>query len=296
MINLTAKERFCEYVGELAVRSMLYEVSASPKPGLVDRFNSGAHEDMDFYTFMASTAALSHILYQCAIEGVNWKGEKDGELLDRLRAVGIEGEKRMFSATKGVNTHKGLLFSLGIITGAAGKIHRETGELFISSNVVCREVQKITKGITGRELEQQNQKKEKTYGERLFQAHGIKGIRGEVEDGFPTVSIYSLPVLRNLMDKEGLSLNDILVQVLLHLMVHTEDSNILGRHDFDTLNYVKRISKDALDAGGMFSEQGKTKIIEMDESFTKRNISPGGSADLLAVTVMLYLLETPKNN
>ena len=94
------------------------------------------------------------------------------------------------------------------------------------------------------------------------------------------------------MGKSNLPLNDVLVQVLLHLMTNTEDSNILGRHDFGTLNYVKKAAQGALDAGGMFTEQGKAKIIEMDELFINKNISPGGSADLLAVTVMLYLLET----
>jgi len=286
---LTDKEKFCAYVAELAIRSMLYEVSASPKPGLVDRFNSGAHGDMDFYTFMASTAALSHTLYQCAIEGANWKGEKDEDLLNQLKIIGVEGEKRMFAATKGVNTHKGLLFSLGIISAAAGKIHGETGNLNIESQLICREVKRITHGISLRELGKNN--KEKTYGERLFQKYGVRGIRGEVEEGFPTVCTYSLPILKDLLKKRETSLNDIFLQILLHLMVNTEDSNILGRHGFETLNYVKRISQEALDAGGMFSELGRNKIIEMDEIFTERNISPGGSADLLAVTIMLYLLE-----
>lgn len=285
---MTDKEKFCAYVAELAIRSMLYEVSASPKPGLVDRFNSGAHKDMDFYTFMASTAALSHALYQCAIEGADSKGEKHEALLNQLRIIGIEAERKMLVATKGANTHKGLLFSLGVTAAAAGKIYAETGNAHIGSQLICREIKKITHGISLREL---GRSEEKTYGQRLFQKYGIRGIRGEVEEGFPTVCAYSLPIMKELMGNNDLSFNDILVQILLQLMVHTEDSNILGRHDFDTLGYVKRISQEALDAGGMFSESGRNKIIEMDEIFIERNISPGGSADLLAVTIMLYLLE-----
>jgi triphosphoribosyl-dephospho-CoA synthase len=78
-------------------------------------------------------------------------------------------------------------------------------------------------------------------------------------------------------------------------MTTTEDSNILGRHDLDTLQYVQKSSRRALELGGIFSAEGRKKILQMDEAFIQKNISPGGSADLLAVTLMLYFIEKPKN-
>ena len=45
-------------ISSLAMEGILFEVSATPKPGLVDRNNAGAHKDMDYFTFMSSAAAL----------------------------------------------------------------------------------------------------------------------------------------------------------------------------------------------------------------------------------------------
>ncbi len=46
-------------ISQLALKALLYEVSLSPKPGLVDRFDNGAHDDMSFMTFIDSMIALS---------------------------------------------------------------------------------------------------------------------------------------------------------------------------------------------------------------------------------------------
>lgn len=77
-------------------------------------------------------------------------------------------------------------------------------------------------------------------------------------------------------------------------MIETEDSNVLGRHNLDMLNYVKKSAREAIRLGGMFSQSGKEYIYKMDKDFIEKNISPGGSADLLAVTFMIALLENPK--
>jgi triphosphoribosyl-dephospho-CoA synthase len=286
--------QFCQYISELTVRAMLYEVSATPKPGLVDRNNSGAHKDMDFYTFMASSAALSSTFYLCTKAGLDFDGNDYRLLLHHIRSIGIEGEKKMFVATKGINTHKGLVFSLGILAAAAGSIFTEMKSMVFDTDVLCRRVQEMTKGITEGELAQLSQKENLTYGEKLFLKYGVKGIRGEVESGFKTVRSCSLPVLWALMGEPDKTQNDIYVQVLLHLMAETEDSNVLGRHDLTILSYVKDKAKDALSLGGIFTIEGKKRIVKMDEDFIMKHISPGGAADLLAVTLMLYFLENPK--
>jgi triphosphoribosyl-dephospho-CoA synthase len=272
---------------------MIYEVSATPKPGLVDRNNSGAHNDMDFFTFMSSSASLTYTFYECALEGVNFDREDYRDLLKRIRPIGIKGEEKMFNATRGVNTHKGLIFSLGIIAAAAGNIYKETGRQVISSEEISMKIRKITKGIT-EELKEIDRKEKLTYGEKLYKKYGTKGIRGEVESGFATVLKTGLPILKRLTAKQDTHINDILVQTLLYLMIETEDSNVLGRHNLDMLNYVKKSAREAIRLGGMFSQSGKEYIYKMDKDFIEKNISPGGSADLLAVTFMIALLENPK--
>jgi len=108
-------------VGNLALTATLYEVSAAPKPGLVDPFSRGAHSDMDYFTFLASAAALAPFFVDFARIGAEFAGESPG-LLAELRKLGIEAEKSMYAATQGINTHKGLIFSMGLACAAAGKL------------------------------------------------------------------------------------------------------------------------------------------------------------------------------
>ncbi|WP_242847956.1 triphosphoribosyl-dephospho-CoA synthase CitG [Inediibacterium massiliense] len=280
----------CQYISEMALKAMLFEVSATPKPGLVDRNNSGAHKDMDFYSFMASSASLAHTFHECAYEGFTFEEDDLKKLLNKIRPIGIKGENKMFCATNKVNTHKGLIFSLGIICAASAYKYKEVKSLSMNVEEICRIIQKMSQGISQQELGDVQKKEKLTYGENLFKKYGIKGIRGEVESGFLTVRKYSLPICKKLM-RENKNMNDVLVQVLLHLMSVTEDSNILGRHDVNTLKDVQRMAKEVLNLGGISTKEGRQRIFHMDSEFISKHISPGGSADLLAVTMMLYFLE-----
>lgn len=285
-------EKWKRKIAQKALLALLYEVSASPKPGLVDRFNQGAHKDMDFFTFMDSSAALSNYFNDCVEEGVKFVGQHPKELFQSLRLLGIEAEKAMFEATGNVNTHKGLIFSLGIICAAASCCMSELNVEYLNTTIICEQVVRMTEGLSLRELTSLNKNEGLTNGERLYKKYGLKGIRGEVENGFPTVQKYSLPVFKKLKSEKTLQINDILVQTLLHLMAVNEDTNIVARHNLETLEYVQQYTKKVLDAGGAFTERGLEMVYGMDREFIKKNISPGGSADLLAVTVMFDFLSS----
>ena len=116
-------DKYHEYLSYLAHKAMLYEVSASPKPGLVDRFSNGAHKDMDFFTFMSSSASLSQFFSHCALEGEKHLDSDLPNLFSSLRIPGISAEKKMFFATNNINTHKGAIFSIGTICAAAGYLY-----------------------------------------------------------------------------------------------------------------------------------------------------------------------------
>jgi triphosphoribosyl-dephospho-CoA synthase len=283
-------ERWIQTISQKALLSLLYEVSASPKPGLVDRYNQGAHKDMDFFTFMASSAALSNYFNDCVAEGLNYSGKNPQELFQALRSLGVAAEKSMFEATDNVNTHKGLVFSLGIICAAASCCMTESNTNIVTTDTICEKVSFMTKGLVLKELTYMNKSDGLTYGEKLFQKYGLRGIRGEVESGFPTVRHYSLPELKRLKSINTMHLNEILVQVLLHLMAVNEDTNIVARHDLEALEYVHQQAKKVLEMGGIQTPKGLQMIHKMDKEFITRNISPGGSADLLAVTIMFDLL------
>lgn len=283
------KKEYCNYISELAMKALLYEVSATPKPGLVDRNNSGAHKDMDFFTFIDSSVVLAEYFIKCTGAGIEFCGDNYNDLLTILRPFGIQAELDMYKATSGVNTHKGLIFSLGLITASAGLLYMKFNNLSISATEISGVVKLIVNNITI-ELEDTEGKKNLSYGEKLYLKYGTKGIRGEAESGFQTVLKYSLPALTKLV-KEEKSINDIIVHVLLVLMSNTQDSNILGRHDMDALEYTKKMAEEALSKGGFFTIEGRSFVEEMDKCFIQKNISPGGSADLIAVTLLLYFIE-----
>jgi len=287
---LNDKIVFAREIEAIALRSLVYEVSATPKPGLVDRNNSGAHSDMDFFTFLDSSCVLGETFYHCTIAGI----EHDGDittLLNEIRPIGLRGEKKMFSITNDVNTHKGLVFSLGILCAAIGYLYQKKPNHNWSSDDICNQVRCMTEGLVDRELKNKEFNRQLTYGEELYVKYGITGIRGEVASGFETVRKYGLPIFKELMESEAGSLNDRMVQVLVHLMAHSEDSNILGRHNMEMLERVQNYAKKIIELGGIFSEEGFRAIKELDKWCIKHWVSPGGSADLLAVTIMLYFSE-----
>ncbi len=275
-------------IGEAFLKGILFEVTSYPKPGLVSSISSGAHNDMNIVTFMSSSAAIAPVFYMCAQAGREHNGEYS-RLLPILREIGVWGENKLLKSTKGINTQRGILFSAGILCGAAGFLSKNAGkcipeELFDISS-------KITKGIVDRELTCINQSKTKlTAGEQLYLKYGVTGIRGEVEAGFPSVINIGLPALKYSLRK-GLKLNHCLIHTLISLMTCVNDTTILWRKNKNVLTAVQEQAKNILSKGSVFTEEGLNAIKEIDSDFTAKNISPGGSADLVAVTVGSYLLE-----
>jgi len=285
------KHSFAEHslnLASLAVQAMLYEVSCQPSPGLVSRASSGAHKDMDYFTFMDSVVALIKPLLQCTEAGFSADDPK--RIFEEIRLIGQLGEQEMFQKTAGINTHKGMLFLLGVCCAAGGKA-LYSGARFSSLRSI---IEAMTSGLVERELSSRYREFKNadefslTHGERLFLHHKVEGIRGEVQRGLPTVFDFALGFYK---ENQDLSKNYRLVQTLLGIMQHCEDSTILFRYSIETLREVQERAKQIIFIGGVKSHQGIKAIEAMDEDFSKRNISPGGSADLLGVTVFLDLLE-----
>ena len=275
------------FITTCALKALLYEVSASPKPGLVDRYGSGAHTDMDYFTFVDSALSLQETFFDCAHAGAHFSGEDLTDLFKDLRPIGIAGEKKMYEATSGVNTHKGAIFSLGILCAAAG--HLVCQDKVDLSVEALRDISmKMTYGLTG-ELET-SASENMTSGERLYAEKGVLGIRGEVEAGFPSVMNYGLPALAEALENKEASKNDILVLVLIELLGHVEDTNVMSRYGEEGLKLVREKSRQVISNGGISTQRGWQLIHDMDEIFIEKNISPGGTADLLAVTLMFHFL------
>lgn len=271
-------------VGQYLTQAILLEVSTHPKPGLVTRLSNGAHKDMSIFTFMMSSAVLSKAFNDLQDIGQAHRGTL-AELFCKLRSYGVGAEAELLRVTKGVNTQRGILFAGGIVSAVSGYAMN----MGLSRDALLPMIKEMAAGLVARELKNLDHAA-MTAGEKLYYKYGITGIRGEVENGFPSVVNYGLPALEDAFNK-GATINDALVHALISLMTVVEDSNVIWRTDYDTLLEVQRIAKNILSLGSVFAEKGRMAIAETERYFLQRHISPGGSADLLSVAITLYLLE-----
>lgn len=311
-VNMMRKQ-FLDSLECAAGRSLTDEVEATPKPGLVDLKDSGAHKDMDHRTFELSIAAILpfiremaeigiyHGIMECEA-GLQCKNEPDAEQAERLfaaiRPAGVRAEKAMFAATSGVNTHKGIIFSMGLLAAAAGRFF---GRLPVCSGVQAEELLSYCGLMCRRPMERDFSAvvpgKNNTHGELLYLKYGCRGIRGEAADGFPSVRLVGLPALREYFEYTKLSgihpdRNQLSLHILLHLMANVDDTNVLFRTNYESLEYVKQCALSVLSLGGSKTEEGMEALTRLNSDFTDKNISPGGCADLLSMTLFLWRVES----
>ena len=280
-------EAMAALVCDLAIEALHREVMLTPKPGLVDRRNSGAHRDMTLSTFMASGAAIRPWFPLFFDKGLKTAARPIAEVLPMLRADGVACECAMVSATEGVNTHKGAIFSFGLLIAAAGRRFALGGAL--KPEAVCSDVAAMTTGLVERELRRAN--RSTTAGERLYRRHGLTGARGEAASGFATVRAHALPVLLSTWLTTGDERLGLLA-ALLALLAHNRDTNLVARGGIDGLAYVQAHARSLIERGGATAPDFPEAMTRFDDALIARNLSPGGSADLLAVTWFLARLPT----
>lgn len=267
---------YARRVGMCAQRALLCEAVTTPKPGLVDAHDSGAHRDMNLLSFMSGAAALRPWFEESArIGGMRLS---DADTFARLRAAGLRAEGEMLRATDGVNTHKGALFSMGILCCAAGRL----GEGATAAEIL-RCAARIAAPVLA-DLSALNSENAATGGERQYLEMGLGGARGEAAAGFPTVAEIGLPALRAARAR-GADLENAGLNALVAMMAEVQDSNILRRRGAEALCRVQTLARELQTRGFV-----RADLERMNEEFVRENISPGGSADLLALTYFLYML------
>lgn len=246
-------------VSDLAVLSLMAELDTTPKPGLVDRLGNGAHKDMDYALMSRSVSALRPYLTQLAVLSA------DGVDPARIQEVGIEAEKAMLSATGGVNTHRGALFCIGLSVAAASCLACTTGSV---EEYSLRElISRIASGIPSACG---------THGAAAKKDFKVRGALENARCGYPELFADWLPYYRGLQGDTYRR-----HKALLHIMTALDDTNVLHRRGAEGLALVRSGSARLLSD---FSEEG---LSALDKEFTAENISPGGSADMLSLTVFL---------
>lgn len=269
-------------VAAAATRALLYEVTAAPKPGLVDRLDTGAHDDMDIFTFIDSASALTPYFRNIFLMGAS-VGVSPDHLLERGRYLGREAESRMLAATGSVNTHKGAVFSLGLLCLSAGGLFA-AGQA-CTPDALLERAAAVARGTL---CDFDGPETVASHGMEAYRAERATGVRGEAAAGYPTVRCHGYPLLKCLL-AEGVSAERAGIAVLISMMAHTADTNVLHRAGAKAL---RRVQAEAARLAGLDIDELIQQAHILNREFTAENISPGGVADLLAVTFFLHLIDT----
>ena len=283
-IEARRKEVISKKLIEIINRSLLYEVSLSPKPGLVDFNSVGSHTDMNYFSFINSTSALSPYWNDVISAGWDFDSNLD-KALSQIRNIGLRAEQAMFISTNGVNTQKGLVFLMSISAFAISYLLKNKIDLSNKNTQNC--IKKICNNIVYNELEV-NDAIIDTHGENTYDKYGKKGAgaRFEAQEGFPVVFEYSLPFLMS--NAGSLNINNIeqtkntLHKTLYLIIANLSDSNILHRKGEVVANNFKTIASKVFN--GEISNEAAIQYCD------KESISPGGSADMLAISLFYYFI------
>jgi len=275
-----------ERIGYLAYLSLLEELYTSPKPGLVDLYSTGTHKDMDYKTFECGAEAIRPYFVYMSCQGM-LMANCPRTLFLSIRTIGMAAEKAMYRATGGKNTHKGLIFSLGIMCAAAGACMRKWGRITVERLFFIE--QKMVKHILIKEIMEIRKGDGKSNGEKNMLMYGNLGARGEAINGYNFVRSTSLPIMiRGVREEKNWNL--VKLETLLSLMSQVEDSNIIARHNPEVLKDVQAAAEIFMKAGGAYRVNAVSSLKRMDHIFTVNNISAAGCADLLALTIFLFMI------
>lgn len=253
-------------IAHLATQALQAELDTTPKPGLVDKDNNGAHRDMDYALMQRSIDTLHPYFVKLALLGC-------ADALPThtsIRDIGIEAEKAMLSATNGVNTHKGALFSMGLAVVAAAH-EKDTDSLQTTIKALAASFPD-TNGTHG--------SKAKLLSKGTT---AIKGALDNAREGYEMLFAEWLPFyIERRKEHDAYTLH----KTLLRIMCDLDDTNVIYRTDLATAEEVKQEARALLDN---FS---KAALKDMDRHYTTRNISPGGAADMLSLTVFIGSIQT----
>lgn len=280
-------------VEECVQDALLGEVYTTPKPGLVDLMDTGAHSDMDYHTFERSAQAIAPYLSQMFDMGMECS-QLPEQLFEEIRPVGMRAEQAMFAATDGVNTHKGILFTMGILCASAGYCLQHEGTIHVDT--ILSTSREMTEQCLCRELQQMKERKPYTHGEILYRTYGEEGIRGQARRGFPIIRQVAYPVMKQLSAAMRYPVrrykqNAVNLHVLLAVMGELTDTNVLSRSNPRQAAWLRNEARHILQLGGVQTTEGWNELLRFNEQCIRRNISPGGAADILAATLFLFLLE-----
>ncbi len=263
-------------LAQTAIQALIAEARLTPKPALVDGRGNGAHRDLSLALLVRSAHALRRTFEEVAVACRN--AALDIALRERLGAIGRSGERRMLAATGGVNTHRGALWSLGLLVAACA----------LTDANDARELATAASAIAA--LPDREGGSSPSNGARVRAAFGVGGAPGEAADGFPHIVRVALPILRAARAR-GEDDATARINALLAIMTTLEDTCLLHRGGTAALRIAQEGARAVLAAGGFATSRGAHAFSLLDAGLLARNASPGGAADLLAGAIFLDSIE-----
>jgi triphosphoribosyl-dephospho-CoA synthase len=265
-------------IADAALAALLAETELTPKPGLVDRRGTGAHTDMDLPLLRRSAEALRP-WFAVFARSARRHAQPSQQLRQELAALGRSAEADMLAASRGVNTHRGAIWALGLlaaavalggsdVTGTAAAIARYPDDACPPEALL-------------------------SHGARARAAFGVHGARGQARHGFPHVLCVALPALRAAR-RGGAPEETARLTALLALMATLDDTCVLHRGGRPGLRTVQDSAARVLQEGGPGTSRGRRLLAALDRRLTRDRLSPGGCADLLGATLFLDSLDLPE--
>ncbi len=277
----------CAAIGRAAVLALYDELILAPKPGLVSLLDSGSHNDMDAGTFYRSLFALRHYFIDMAALG------QQRVPFSQLQTRGIAAEARMQAATRGINTHRGAIFMLGLLCAAAGAC-------LPFRTLTPATIRDQLQTLWGAALQARSlQASSALPGGRAVRRYGLQGANQEAAQGFPTLfetawpawqvavkTLYphSTPVAEQQLQTVGL-------HTFFSVMAVLDDSNLAHRGGLEGLHYARRCAAQYLQEGSAFTPDAMQRAHAIHLAFMERRLSPGGAADTLSACCWLDRLQ-----
>ncbi len=271
-----------QQIDELALEALYDELCLENKPGLVCPSGNGSHTDMNYHTFINSITSLKG--YFSTLSQLGYENRP----FDDIKNMGIYQEEKMRIATNNINTHKGAIFNLGFVCAAIGRCIK--AEIPLTAENICKQlVDRWHFDLINRLKRDPN-----SHGQKMFKEYGITGAIEMVATGFNVIQKQALPsfyhTISRTQDFEKASM-----QALMTLISVLSDTNIVWRGGIKDLENAQALAKQFLREGGVHQPDWQQKVNNINQYFIHNNLSPGGSADLLAVTIFLYKVENEFN-
>lgn len=247
-------------LAHLATDALQQELATTPKPGLIDRHDNGAHSDMNHALMQRSIVALRPYFVKLAVLGF----QKELPTVENLKKIGLEAENAMLEATKGVNTHKGALFALGLALVATAHLEKNDKLSLKSLRETIIRLAADFPDTLG------------THGSKVVSEHRVKGALAMAREGYEQLFTDWLPLLQSL-ENDAFAYH----KTLLRIMATLDDTNVYHRKGEAAAQQMKA------DATALLRDFSEKSLDELNQRYNAQGISPGGSADMLALTIFV---------